>query len=167
MQKMILKLTMFKMIVVLIIGFLILGTSSSVSRAEKHQKVSREDIDEWMKNAGQLYAEEKYAEAIQLYRQAADHGNVWGQNNLAWIYATFKDPKYRNGKLAVHYALKATAQESKNSHFSRTLAAAYARDGQFDNAIETQEKAIELFAEDKTFTGEAREKLRQDNQEKL
>lgn len=80
---------------------------------------------------------------------------------------SIKDPQYRDGKLAVHYALKATEQESKNSHFFRTLAAAYARNEQFEEAIKTQEKAIELFTEDKLFSGEARETLHKGNQQKL
>ena len=127
----------------------------------------REQADECMKQAGQAYAAEQFAEAIALYRQAADLGNVWGQNNVAWIYATFKKAQFRDGALAVTYALKATMQEPENAAFVRTRAAAYARAGEFDKASAAQQKFIELLADDHVLTDAVKADLRDDHAAKL
>jgi len=162
------KGTYIKLCIIIVVGLLTsLNSPHHALASNTPEKKTREEVDELMRQAAKYYEEEKYAEAINLYRQAADHGNAWGQNNLAWIYATFKDPKYRNAKLAVYYALKATTQEPRNSHFFRTLAAAYARNEQFEQAIAAQEKAIELLSEDKVFSEEVKQELRVDNEKKL
>lgn len=49
----------------------------------------------------------------------------------------------RNGELAVKYALIALEQDKKSDERLEMLARAYARNGQFDWAIKTQEKAIQ------------------------
>lgn len=146
-------------------ALLILVMASAGRAAEQH--VTREQIDEWMKQSAELYAKGEFAESIKFGRMAADHGNAWGQNNVAWVLATCRDPEVRDGKLAVQYALQAVEQEPNNYAFVRTLAAAYARNGEFDKAIAAQERANELFQDDKMFTGETREQLRKDNAEKL
>lgn len=162
------KETSMKLFIIIVVGLLTsLNSPQHVLASNTAEKKTQEEIDELMRQAAKYYEEEQYTEAINLYRQAADHGNAWGQNNVAWLYATFKDPKHRNGKLAVYYALKATSQEPRNSHFFRTLAAAYARSGQFDQAITAQKKAIELLAEDKVFSEEIKQQLRVDNKKKL
>ncbi len=156
-----------KLFIVIAVGLLVLQNSLHILASEEPKEKTQQEIDQLMRQAAKYYEEEQYAEAINLYRQAADHGNAWGQNNIAWLYATFRDPKYRNGKLAVYYALKATEQEPHNSHFFRTLAAAYARNGQFEQAIAAQKKAIELLSEDKVFSEEVKQQLRVDNEKKL
>ena len=77
------------------------------------------------------------------------------QYMLAWIYGTCPDAQFRDGKLAVEHALAAIAADrhfeeqgvdDKRSHWMSyaALAAAHAEMGQFDKAIEFQNKAIEL-----------------------
>lgn len=129
--------------------------------------VARQQADEFMKQAGQAYAAEQFAEAIARYRQAADLGNAWGQNNVAWMYATFRDAQFRDGAFAVAYALKATTQEPANAAFVRTLAAAYARVGEFDKAIAAQQRFIELLTDDQILTDAVKAELRDDHAEKL
>lgn len=135
--------------------------------AAECQYETQAEVDDLMRQAAQLYTDEQYDEAIALYRQAADCGNAWGQNNVAWLYATFKDARLRDGKLAVYYARQATEQEPRNSHFFRTLAAAYARNGQFDKAVEAQRTALELLSDDTQFSEEVKAELRVDNERKL
>jgi Flp pilus assembly protein TadD len=66
-------------------------------------------------------------------------------SNLAWILATSPEAMQRNGHEAVRlaeWACKATAY--KSPPLLDTLAAAYAEVGQFDKAVSTTLKAIEI-----------------------
>jgi tetratricopeptide (TPR) repeat protein len=66
-------------------------------------------------------------------------------NNLAWAFATNPDPKFRNGKYAVHLATRACEMtDYQTTIMVGTLAAAYAEAGRFDGAVATAEKAIDL-----------------------
>ncbi len=159
MEKVVTKRTL-----VLFISIVLIATSS---QAENSQEPDTQKIDGYMKKAGQFYEMGKYAEAIAYYRKAADGGNAWGQNNLAWILATFKHSEFRNGELAVCYALKAVEQEPKNAAFVQTLAAAYARNNEFDKAVETQRRVLTLLQDEHTVSKELRELLQKDHKEKL
>lgn len=65
-------------------------------------------------------------------------------NNLAWLLATAKVPGVRDGRKAIELALKACQlSDWKNPGHLDTLAAAYARVNDFDNAVKWQEKALE------------------------
>jgi tetratricopeptide (TPR) repeat protein len=62
-------------------------------------------------------------------------------NNLAWLRATASDPGLRNGNEAVRLAERACQQtQYKEIVLIRTLAAAYAEAGRFDDAVVTAQK---------------------------
>src|SRR5207244_9840145 len=66
------------------------------------------------------------------------------QNNLAWVFATYPDPTIRNGRRAVELAESATKLPGgQDPIVLRTLAAAYAEQGDFPHAIEIAERAAE------------------------
>lgn len=68
---------------------------------------------------------------------------VWA-NNLAWLLATTRDDKLRNGDEAVDWAKKVCeAVEYKQMEFLDTLAAAYAETGNFDEAIKLSKKFLD------------------------
>jgi tetratricopeptide (TPR) repeat protein len=64
--------------------------------------------------------------------------------NLARVLATAPDAKLRDGKRALEAVKKAVAMiKYRDGRFLDTLAAAYAEAGDFDKAVETQQKAID------------------------
>ena len=82
-----------------------------------------------------------FDEAIRLDQKCS-----FPYNNRAWLWATCPEDKYRNGKKAVESATRACELGFwKDSGDLDTLAASYAEDGQFDKAVEWQEKAIKLL----------------------
>jgi len=66
-------------------------------------------------------------------------------NNLAWIRATARDEKMRNGALAVRLAERAcNLTHYQQAMVVGTLAAAYAEAGKFQDAISTAQKACDV-----------------------
>ena len=66
-------------------------------------------------------------------------------NNLAWILATYPDDSIRNGRRAVQLAESATVLPGGDMPIVlRTLAAAYAEAGEFENAINIAQRASDL-----------------------
>jgi membrane associated rhomboid family serine protease/tetratricopeptide (TPR) repeat protein len=95
-----------------------------------------------------LYDKQKlYADAIKSYQQALrlQPDFAEAQNNLAWLYATCDDPKYRDPKAALDHAqiaVKLTRWNEGNS--IDTLAEAYFVNGDYQQAVEVQMKALAL-----------------------
>ena len=91
------------------------------------QGQAREAIEEWQKVL-----------AIQ-----PDNGNA--MSNLAWVFATSPDDSLRDGPQAVQLAEQALRiSGARIPIIFRTLAAAYAENGQFSEAIETARRGIDL-----------------------
>ena len=79
-----------------------------------------------------------FDKAIQL-----DPKYARAYNNLAWLLATAENPSIRDGRRAVELALKACDLSAcQDTYLLDTLAAAYARVGNFAKAIEWQSKAM-------------------------
>ena len=87
------------------------------------------------------------AEAIQHYNKALELApkSIPTLTNLAWLLATSPDASLRNGLKAVEFAKQADRLVAgTNALVLRTLAAAYAENGEFANAIGAARSAIQL-----------------------
>jgi tetratricopeptide (TPR) repeat protein len=74
-----------------------------------------------------------------------DPGLMNAEVNLAWVLATSSDDSLRNGARAVQLAEDVVQRAGHpNAIVLRTLAAAYAEVGRFNDAIATAEQAIEV-----------------------
>jgi TPR repeat protein len=128
------------------------GLSQDYAEALKwFRKAAEEGNSSGQTRLGQMYVhglgvEKGYAEALKWYRKAADQGNAQGENGVAWLMATCSDASLRNGRIAVEQAQKAVAATNrKDPNVLDTLAAAYAENGQFDQAVRTQKEAMVLI----------------------
>ena len=86
-------------------------------------------------------------EAIQHYRKALELApeSISTLTNLAWLLATSQDASLRNGAKAIELATQADRLVGgTNTLVLRTLAAAYAENGEFTNAIRTARSAMQL-----------------------
>jgi Flp pilus assembly protein TadD len=86
-------------------------------------------------------------EAIQHYQKALELAPraVPTLTNLAWLLATSPDASLRNGPKAIELAKQADRLVGgTNTLVLRTLAAAYAENGEFANAIRTARSAMQL-----------------------
>ncbi len=71
-------------------------------------------------------------------------------NNYAWLLCTCPDDSIRDAKRAMEYALKSAENTNYAEAFIlSTLAAAYAENGDFENARKWSQKSIELSGDEK------------------
>jgi tetratricopeptide (TPR) repeat protein len=97
--------------------------------------------------ANALRRKGRYDEAITHFESAlkTNPRSVLTMNNLGWILATCADPSVRNGTRAVEVAARAARLSGgEDPLILHTLAAAYAENGQFSQAVETAEHALKL-----------------------
>ena len=81
-------------------------------------------------------------------------------NNLAWLLATADDAVVRDGRRAIELALKACKlSDCKEPSLLDTMAAAYARTGDFARAVDWQSKAMADPQHAKDFDTQMRLKL--------
>ena len=95
----------------------------------------------WLTKGRVRDAMAEYTKALQISPE-----NLAALSNLAWLLATSPDPTLRNGSEAVRLAERADSASSRSDKHPtvlRILAAAYAEAGQFSEAKETAQHALE------------------------
>jgi tetratricopeptide (TPR) repeat protein len=95
----------------------------------------------WLTRGSVRDAIVEYTKALQISPE-----NLAALSNLAWLFATSADPSLRNGSEAVRLAERADSTSSRSDKHPtvlRILAAAYAEAGQFAEAKETAQHALE------------------------
>jgi tetratricopeptide (TPR) repeat protein len=100
-----------------------------------------------------FYAQQKlYSDAIKTYQQALRLQPDFAEahNNLAWLYATCDDQKFRDPKAALEHAQIAVKLTQWNQgDFIDTLAEAHFVNGDYQQAVEIQKKALSLAPDNK------------------
>jgi membrane associated rhomboid family serine protease/Tfp pilus assembly protein PilF len=94
-----------------------------------------------------LAQHKQYGLAIQHYQAALKLKPDFAaaHNNLAWLYATCDDPKFRNPQEALDHAQRAVELSHwKEATFIDTLAEAFYVNGEYNEAVTTQTKALAL-----------------------
>jgi tetratricopeptide (TPR) repeat protein len=89
----------------------------------------------------------RFTRAIEAFRNAiaAAPNLLDAHNNLAWILSVHPEKEFRSGEEALEIAKRlCEATRFQEARFLDTLAVAYAETGQFDAAVETAKKAIEV-----------------------
>lgn len=76
-----------------------------------------------------------YAAAIDWYEKAVEHNSLKACEGLARIYASCNDPEFHDGQKAVKYATPVARKKPRDADALSLLAAAHARNMEFDKAI--------------------------------
>jgi protein O-mannosyl-transferase len=95
----------------------------------------------WLAKGRLRDAMAEYTKALEISPE-----NLAALSNLAWVLATSSDPSLRNGSEAVRLAERAdsvSSRSDKHPTVLRILAAAYAEAGQFAEAKDTAQHALE------------------------
>ena len=131
------------------------GTGADLATAESwYRRGAEQDDPVAQYQLGSLILQpaqqDKTATALYWFERAASTGHLGGENNAAWILATSRHNRIRNGALALHLAQRAVDQ-AENPGTLDTLAAAHAENGDFARAIATQRSAIAAISSDTEY----------------
>jgi predicted Zn-dependent protease len=103
---------------------------------------------EQQEELGEIYLERKlYPQAIERFREALrlQPNFAVSHNNLAWVYATSEDPRYRNPTQALEHARRAVELSNwREPSFVDTLAEAFYANGNFPEAVRVETLALAL-----------------------
>ena len=98
--------------------------------------------------------EGKFREAIKEYETALEIApqSLSALNDLAWVLSTCPDASLRNGSRALDLAEQANRlANGNNAVLLRPLAAAYAENGRFNEAVQTAQRARQVALDQKDF----------------
>ncbi|MDB2387325.1 sel1 repeat family protein, partial [Shewanella sp.] len=93
--------------------------------------------------SGGTGVERNCGKAVKQFKAVGDSASL---ANVAWILATCPEAKYRDGNQALALSLSLLEVDAEDPVHLDNLAAAYAENGNFIAAINTQKKAIEALA---------------------
>ncbi|MFT7242916.1 MAG: TPR repeat protein [Candidatus Azotimanducaceae bacterium] len=91
-----------------------------------------------------LGVEQDYVQAATWYQLASDQGVPGAMNRLSWLLAGCPVEKVCNGESAIILAQQALEQGETPERLD-SLAAGYARTGDFDRAIKAMDKVLQLL----------------------
>ena len=127
-------------------------TDEAIAQFEKCLSISPDFAEAHHDLANALRRKGRYLDAVAHYESALriDPRSVLTLNNLGWLLATCADLSVRNGARAVEVAARAELLSGgEDPLILHTLAAAYAENGQFSQAVETAQRALQLAEQQK------------------
>lgn len=103
-------------------------------------------VSAFLNRAKAYHSKGQYNRAIRDFDEVIrlKPGFAPGYNGYAWLLATSKDAKVRDGNKAVTLALKAVSSKRMPNYLD-TLAAAYAEAGQFSDAVSVQQQMLDML----------------------
>src|SRR5262249_5157668 len=116
----------------------------AITDLEKALQMQPNDADAHTGLGNALLRKGSLQEAIAHYltAMALAPEDPHSRNNVAWVLATTSDDSIRDGARAVAFALEAVQLSGgREPRFVRTLAAAYAENGQFPEAVAVAQQA--------------------------
>jgi Zn-dependent protease with chaperone function len=132
------------------------------------EKIILREIEKEPSNAnlysmlGDIYYARKNYQGVQKAYEASLYlapDNPQVLNNLAWLYATCEDKRFRDQERALILAQKAASLE-QTPYILDTLAESYYVNGMFDDAIATAEKALEVAKKNQNYFKDQLEKFK-------
>ena len=122
----------------------------AVAEFQEASRLEPTNADLWL-HLGQLYEQlgrgEDALHSLQTGLEA-DPGNAGILNQFGWIYATAENPALRDPAKALAYAQRAVeASNGGDANILDTLAEAYYVNQEFDEAIKTEQRALEIAPE--------------------
>jgi Zn-dependent protease with chaperone function len=111
---------------------------------------------------GDIYYARKNYEGVQKAYEASLYlvpDNPQVLNNLAWLYATCEDKRFRDHERALILAQKAASLE-QTPYILDTLAESYYVNGMLDEAVATAEKALESAKKNQKYFKDQLEKFK-------
>jgi tetratricopeptide (TPR) repeat protein len=122
----------------------------SIAEYREAARLDPTNANLWMR-LGQAYEQTGRGEdALHSLEKGseADPGNAGILNQMGWLYATAEPATLRDPAKALAYAQRAVeASGGGDANILDTLAEAYYANRQFDKAIETEERALEIAPE--------------------
>jgi tetratricopeptide (TPR) repeat protein len=119
----------------------------SIAHLQKALEITPNYADAHYNLGNSLLRAGRVEEALAHYKKTfeIDPSNVEARNNMAWVLATWPETRIRDGRKAVELAERADVLTDRvNPVISVTLAAAYAEDGRFPDALKIAERALKL-----------------------
>lgn len=136
----------------MLLGIFVASASSHLAFGDDKEKEMLKLVEQGDSLAAQGrcgQAATAYSDAINRKPEPRDlsksKSRRWAQNNLAWLLATCPDGTARNGAKAIVLAEELVAYEPHDAAYLDTLASAYAEAGRFDDAVQTQQKALSVL----------------------
>jgi len=126
----------------------------AIAHWQKTVSIQPKDAEAHTTLGDALLRKGEIGQAIAHYQAALEFSpqSISTLNNLAWALSTCPDASLRNGAKAIELAQKADQLAGGNNPaFMRTLAAAYAENGRFNDAIETAQRALQLATAQDNF----------------
>lgn len=133
------------------------------------EKVILREIEKEPRNAnlyrmlGDIYFSRKNCEGAKNAYETSiyiDPDNPQVLNNLAWLYATCENERFRNHPRALTLAKKAVSLDQA-SYILDTLAESYYVNGMYDEAVAIAKRALEVAEKNRSYYTEQLEKFKQ------